>query len=549
MKLSHTFTLAAAKLKVRRRRTIVTCTTIALLFGVVIFFLTVYSSLFASHTRMSAEIFDGNTFIITSTFRNFNTVTIRARALELYDLSQDEDKRYPLIEDEWHEGEFFLDHTNKFVIQASDEEHARLMSEQHITLTEVAARYNGEIIANTEGLHRSSDLFFPALEIPPGAQGAMPSGVAIDILPRSVVNSLIAFEPNMQDSVPVIIPAEHAARLLNLSRLPDDASPRELEARLKDIHDRAPGLIFHGHSTDTFFGVPINDEIEEESLNSSELDDEISESPTEHITFQVIGISAGTIQPYTIPGPSGFRDERPFLLRVLDGINSFGGGAGFIIPTEFINDYTLQYFERSYTSWLGGSTIIRFSRPADLIDFRANEFCYDDNPHCTLYGGAQEFMSSIYWLHTMSYNINTGVVYLTAFLGFIAMFIMAGTIGRVIEDEKQATAIYRAVGATKGAIRKIYITYVTLLSAITATLALIIGYGFSLAIHIAYSRILTANSRVTYGLPESTHTIWTVGFDIRTLLVIGAIFLVGLLCTLLCFDRMISKSIIKDIKD
>ena len=127
MKLEYTIKLVKAKLKARKRRTILTVLASSLLFGVVLSGIFISQGLVASmlsraHNLLGDKIYIGATFssgeFNSQTGETNSEITMKTtqRALELYENSTNENKQYPNIE--MPPLAPYLDSSNPFTIQA-----------------------------------------------------------------------------------------------------------------------------------------------------------------------------------------------------------------------------------------------------------------------------------------------------------------------------------------------------------------------------------------------------------------------------------------------
>lgn len=129
----------------------------------------------------------------------------------------------------------------------------------------------------------------------------------------------------------------------------------------------------------------------------------------------------------------------------------------------------------------------------------------------------------------------------------IATIIMTGTISRVIDDERQTIALYRAVGATTGDIVYIFAGYIFTLSILIATSAVVVGLLISVTATVMNTGLITANIAAMYGLSALSPVVF-VGFDVRIFYIGISIIFAGLICLTLVLKKLISKNIIKDMR-
>ena len=521
MKLSDVFLLASAKLKIRKRRTIISALTISLLFGVVVAGLVISDSVMKGLDQVSQEMFEGKIYLITSrqVASYYTNQDVFRRANELYELSDNPEKSPPVVtKNELDETILpYLDVTNEFARKAVSEFLEKESDKTLELVEELIQEYGGRVVSKVGEL-RPKDGNYVDIEAfsmsNVSVYGSPISSYSDEMLKPMIT---IARTDMDEDSIPVIVPMNGAELILGMKRLPKKASLSERYVRMVEIMEKAPGVMFEGNVT-----TPTGELIGT-------------------VSYQMIGVSptGGYIEVDSISNVN--------LINIfLTAIGTFNSTA-MSIPESYIGEIEDDVFEFATKSSWSIDVAVEFDDVEKAVRYdRENDCGYIENGCDDLFVG--EFITNRVDLYNMAEWIDKAMMWVAGFFGVIAVFIMAGILSRVIDDERQATAVYRAVGASKSDIRKIYLMYVLILSVMAAVMAIVIGYALSLGVHIAYSSELSASAKAVLGV-RSEMKIGMVGFDIRILAIVAIMLGVGVTSALLSLDKIVSKNIIYDIKE
>lgn len=510
MRLKDVSVLATAKLRVRKRRTIITSLTISLLFGVVIALLVVSGSLLQSLKTFNSELFSGDTFLHASTKLDSpdNPDTL-LHAKKLYQKSKNLDKRSPI-----DPATKQLDRTNPFAKKAIKDFQAKQTEQVKQHLAGLVEDYHGTLISATKQLTTRSDII--SIDSLRGHRNS--PGSQLTVVPDSVLGNIVQYKTPQSDVVPVVVYASYAGDILDLKPLAKGASPKERGSRLNYIYNNAPGTRFAGQIKD-------------------------ATSHDDHsINYQIIGVLPDDQQLST--GTNSSVNMFDILLSSLTN----GSHDGMVIPTSLVGSSVLKNYQYTDTLPLGyADFIIRFKEVNDATDFAHTHDCsYVENNCDDLH--VSEFITSRIALSDMADIINKVIVYIAVFFSLVAVFIMTGMLSQIISEEKQTTAIYRAVGASRMNIGTIYTLYVIIFSALSALFAVGVGYVIALALHLKYAGELTLGAKNLYGVASTTHGIALIGLDLRVLLIVAVMLAIGLIVVLLSLNKMIAKSIVRDVK-
>lgn len=508
MKISDIVILTKAKLKLRKHRTIISAITISLLFGVAMALITVSSGFTSSFQKMSAELFNGKIYLIVSqSLPHYNNEQVFREAKELFNASNNPGKQYPILNTNEYTAEPRLDINNEFarlaIAEFTEQESAKnrqnLMSKLENTNGHFVSEINEwDIVGEWASVH----------------EGFSFSGL-INAINDSVLEELIFINEYDKTAIPVIISSKYAREIL---KLPNIQNSRENEYRqLQYIYENAPGKFFTAH---------INDE----------------SGSGKTVNYQIIGI---------IPEGNNLSMGDSKQTNVLDAaLLSLANYTSFslITPQSQTENINNEYYQKSIIPMLGVvDSVIEFQNPTEAAAFINDNNCNLIKNHCSGFY-VQEFITRQVALHELAQTAGTIITYIIIFFGFLAVIIMAGTLSRIIDDERQSTAIYRSVGASKKHIRTLYMSYVLTLTAISAVFSIIISTTLSIILNSLYASNLTFTAKSIYGLVSSPESISLIGFDWKIILLIAVMFATAVLSMLLSTGKMTSKNIASDIK-
>lgn len=132
----------------------------------------------------------------------------------------------------------------------------------------------------------------------------------------------------------------------------------------------------------------------------------------------------------------------------------------------------------------------------------------------------------------------------------IAAIILSLTMARVMSDSRHETAIFRAVGARRGDIAKIYLSYSLIIAVRIILVALVLGLIISLIINSKTASDLTIQAKLGYGLFNQNLDFKLFGLNPIWLGVLSlAIVVMSLVAVIPPMLRNVVRNPIKDIKD
>lgn len=142
------------------------------------------------------------------------------------------------------------------------------------------------------------------------------------------------------------------------------------------------------------------------------------------------------------------------------------------------------------------------------------------------------------------------VLIIIAIISSVAAIILSLTMARVMSDSRHETAIFRAVGARRGDIAKVYLSYSLIIAIRIIIVSMVIGLIISLVINAKTTSDLTVQAKLGYGLFNQDLDFKLFGINLVWLGVLSlAIIVMSLVAVLPPMLRNVVRNPIKDIKD
>lgn len=163
---------------------------------------------------------------------------------------------------------------------------------------------------------------------------------------------------------------------------------------------------------------------------------------------------------------------------------------------------------------------------------------------------ASPFGRNFATLQSIKHQSRNFVIMVIAIISLIAAIILSLTMARVMSDSRHETAIFRAVGARRGDIAKIYLSYSLIIAMLVIIVSLLFGAIISLVLHKIYSENLTILTKLSYGLFNQNLDFKLFGLNPIWLGVLSlAIVVMSLVAVIPPMLRNVVRNPIKDIKD
>lgn len=144
------------------------------------------------------------------------------------------------------------------------------------------------------------------------------------------------------------------------------------------------------------------------------------------------------------------------------------------------------------------------------------------------------FGSGTLMVHEVKRWFEIGLLWALVIVGGVAFIILAGLIGRMVSDGRRESAVFRAIGARRADIGRIYSMYTLLLAVRVVIFATVLGLVLSLVVDVWLSGDATVGARLAYAAVDTSkefHFISLASWYVPVIL--GAIVVVSLLASII----------------
>ncbi len=278
---------------------------------------------------------------------------------------------------------------------------------------------------------------------------------------------------------------------------------------------------------------------------------------TQLLTFQIVGIMPLGSQT------DGKYNDIPSLITGLLG-SQYQDGA--FIPTQL---YTQLSVTEQHKDILQYSTSVRGENVQKLVDagitpaiisfpsaasakkfINTNTCLTMDESSCKKPWTSQLYGPNYLLTDDISKKVGDIAKLVLPIALIVAAIIMSFTMARVIIDSRHETAVFRALGAKRIDIMRIYLIYSVMVAVLVAIFSFLIGTGGAVTIELLYGPEITDQAKVAYGVFDSLGKFSLIGVDGMLLgIVAAAILLVGILAVLPPLIRNVRRNPIRDMRD
>lgn len=133
-----------------------------------------------------------------------------------------------------------------------------------------------------------------------------------------------------------------------------------------------------------------------------------------------------------------------------------------------------------------------------------------------------------------------------AVLAVIALIIAVSTYARLIGKDMKIIALYHAMGATRGQVRLVYLSYLLILSVMTVVFSLVVGLGMALLLGAVNGEAISQVFWMGFGVEPGK--IWLVGWNWMIWVMVAVILLSAVLAILLSNGQFASKKLARKMK-
>lgn len=148
--------------------------------------------------------------------------------------------------------------------------------------------------------------------------------------------------------------------------------------------------------------------------------------------------------------------------------------------------------------------------------------------------GVMPFGSAALMVDDIKQWFGVGLFWAIAVVGGVAFIILAGLIGRMVSDGRRESAVFRAIGARRIDIGRIYSMYTLLLAVRVVLFATVLAFVMALAVDLWLSADATTAARLAYAAVDTTKEFHFVGvWTWYVPIILGAIVVVSLLASII----------------
>lgn len=289
------------------------------------------------------------------------------------------------------------------------------------------------------------------------------------------------------------------------------ASEMELN---KDNPNYAKPSLIYGFPTESCGDIPVlSDTRTQAEKNAAIAADEAAKTLGTYtaphhqlVKFQVVGLVNQDFAIGSTRTSGRSTDLGSYFSNLLSGSANLGNFAnGGIIPSSLYNSLPDEpKFQGDATTDSGAdlpadisnqftSGILEFSSLEQTREFLDNETCPYFSSNCTKQYYADQYGVNYLAMNDFNDPFGRAMIILIPITAGLTIIIMWFTISRIMADSRYETAIYRAIGARRGDIRRIYLVYVTILALIIGLIVISLSFVTLLIVNNCFSGATTAD--------------------------------------------------------
>ncbi len=342
-------------------------------------------------------------------------------------------------------------------------------------------------------------------------------GEYIEVIDSETISSLIDVHNANDDSINVILPVATAGKLQGISQ-PSLASYAVTEY-IKNVASQSVGYKFTATTS-------------EFSAAGQE-----TEASTK---FTIVGLTPSRdITTFSPDAPTIFSDIMP--------VENYSPMAIFAVVNPASSAFQALYNRQSNdrTEYL-----ISFSNVQNALAWlnpKESQKAIPQDLTKNISTNSQKYLTTRISNYQRHQSYNKIITEFAIVFTIVSIIIMAGTLSRVIDDEKSSIALYRSIGATTGEILQVFVLYMLIISLLVILCATVIGILISLGVTFIFSGAVTATARSLFLLPNLKLLIM-IGFDWKIIFVWLSIIVISLVSLLTMVKKLVSKDITKDLK-
>ncbi len=194
--------------------------------------------------------------------------------------------------------------------------------------------------------------------------------------------------------------------------------------------------------------------------------------------------------------------------------------------------------------------VLSFSSLSSAREFIRNEGCSESEIDCKKLFRLSTFGSNYLLLDDLQKLVkNVLSIALPVALG-VAGIITLLTMSRIIIDSRRETAVFRALGAKRGDIGAVYVTYGLIVAILILFTSVVLGIILVAIVQSIYGGSFSEQARVAYGLfaSDTSFSFFSVNY-LMAIVIGGGILCMGLLAVLLPLLRNLRRNPINDMRE
>lgn len=210
--------------------------------------------------------------------------------------------------------------------------------------------------------------------------------------------------------------------------------------------------------------------------------------------------------------------------------------------------------EEKFNARYGQSFLLEFDNVANARQFIMNRGCDQmtafmsgcpaDRPFVLLPFGTNYVAMS----QAMTF-IRPVLIGVLIIVGSIAAITIMAMMGRVMADSRRETAVFRAIGARRSDIVKVYMLYAAAIALRIVLFALLLGGLLVLILELLYAKRATQYAEVMYGVFNGGASFHFIGWSPYIAVVVGVIIAIGLIGVIPPLIRNVRRNPITDMRE
>lgn len=194
--------------------------------------------------------------------------------------------------------------------------------------------------------------------------------------------------------------------------------------------------------------------------------------------------------------------------------------------------------------------VLEFPTIDNARTFLKKETCPEMESNCNKLYNAESYGSNYFLIDEIGKLFQKIIRIALPVMLALAFVIMWFTISRIMAENRKETAVYRAMGASRGDIAAIYITYVLLVASAIALVAFGLGIGAAYVIDQTYGAQLTDIALSSFGVNSAGMRFSLFDLSSPLLLgIFGMIIAVSLIASIQPLIRNVMRSPITDMRE